>query len=260
MKHINKKMQTIILYTKTDIGKERTTNEDSVASSFINSQSFRNGISYGVLAVADGMGGHEMGEVASEIAAKKFIIDVAENILINTADNIDIKFEEILSKAVETANKEVWLISKNQSNRIGTTLVGAIIANNFAYVVNIGDSRAYLKNKKSIIQITKDHSVVQEMLDGNMITKEQALNHPRENLLTKALGLTEEVKPDFFKQDLKDATLLLCTDGLYRMLNDKEISKTMNGNIYKSANALISLANKHGGIDNVSVAIAKYHD
>ena len=178
-------MLPITLYTKTDIGKERTSNEDSVASLIMNSQSFRSELHYGILVVADGMGGLDKGEVASEIATKKFIEAVTENIFHYTSDNGQIKFKEVLTKAVEAANKEVWAISENQSDRIGTTLVGAIIVDNHIYIVNVGDSRAYLiKPNKSIRQITKDHSAVQEMLDNNVITKEQAKNHPRRNILT----------------------------------------------------------------------------
>jgi len=253
-------MIPITLYTKTDIGKERTSNEDSVASLIMNSQSFRKEFSYGILVVADGMGGHQMGEVASEIAAKTFIEAVTENIFHFTSSNNGlIKFDEVLKKAVESANKKVWEISENQTIKMGTTLVGAIIFNKHIYIVNIGDSRAYLiKPNKSIRQITKDHSAVQEMLDNHVITKEQAINHPRRNILTKALGLSESVTPDIFEQDMEDDTLMLCSDGLYGMLNDNEITKTVNGNIYKTADDLISLANKHGGTDNISVAIARY--
>ena len=253
-------MLPITLYTKIDIGKERTSNEDSVASLILNSQSFRNEFSYGILVVADGMGGHEMGEVASEIAVKTFIEAVTENIFhFSATNNGIIKFDDVLKQAVESANKKVWAISENQANRIGTTLVGAIIFNKHIYVVNVGDSRAYLiKPNKSIRQITKDHTAVQEMLDNHVITKEQAINHPRRNMLTKALGLYESVAPDIFEQDMGDETLMLCSDGLYGMLDEKEITKTVNGNIYKTADDLISLANKHGGTDNISVAIARY--
>lgn len=252
-------MLPITLHTKTDIGKERTSNQDSVASLILNAQSFRNELHYGILVVADGMGGLDKGEVASEVAAKKFIEAVTENIFHYTSINGKIKFADVLTKAVEAANKEVWAISENQHGNIGTTLVGAIIVDNHIYVVNVGDSRAYLiKPNKSLRQITKDHSAVQEMLDNKIITKEQAINHPRRNILTKALGLSETIEPDIFEQDIEDETLMLCSDGLYGMVDEKEITKTVNGNIYKTADDLISLANKHGGVDNISVAIARY--
>jgi len=254
-----KKILPITLFAETNIGKERETNEDSVAFLLLNSQSFNNEMNCGILAVADGMGGLDKGEVASEVATKKFIEAVTENIFHYSSDNGRIRFKEVLVKAVEAANKEVWAISENHPDRIGTTLVGAVIFDKHIYIVNVGDSRAYLiKSNKSIHQITKDHSAVQEMLDNKVITKEQARNHPRRNILTKALGLSETVSPDIYEQEMDDETLMLCSDGLYGMLDEKEIAKTINGNIYKTANNLISLANKHGGVDNISVAIARY--
>src|SRR5690606_27413509 len=120
---------------------------------------------------------------------------------------------------------------------------------------------AYLiKPNKSIKQITKDHSAVQEMLDNHVITREQAINHPRRNILTKALGLSKSVSPDMYELDMRGETLILCSDGLYGMLDEKEITKAVNGNIFKTADDLILLANKHGGIDNISVAIARYSE
>ena len=127
------------------------------------------------------------------------------------------------------------------------------------YIVNVGDSRAYLiKPNESIKQLTKDHSAVQEMLDAKIITEEQAKNHPRRNVITRALGLSETIEVDIFEQDLTDETLVLCSDGLYDMLDENEIKTTVNGSIYKSTDDLISLANKHGGTDNISIAMARY--
>jgi protein phosphatase len=253
-----KKIHPIALVAKTDIGKERNTNEDNVDSLVINPQSFRTELDCKVLVVADGMGGHEMGEVASEIAAKKFIETVKENILHLSNGTENINFEEILTQAVEVANREVWKISEQNPGHVGTTLVGAIIVGNQIFIANVGDSRAYLVSpKKSIHQITKDHSAVQEMFDAKIITKKQMRNHPRRNIITKALGLEKDVTPDIFHEDLKkNNILLLCSDGLYNMIDDREIANTFNGDINKSADDLISLANKHGGVDNISVAIA----
>lgn len=253
-----KKIHPITLVAKTDIGKERNTNEDTVDSLVINSQSPKTELNYNILVVADGMGGHEKGEVASEIASKKFIETIKENILHSSQETKNINFEEILTKAVEVANSEVWKISEQNPGHIGTTLVGAIIVDNHIFIANVGDSRAYLVSpKKSIHQITKDHSAVQEMFDAKIITKEQMQNHPRRNIITKAIGLEKNVIPDIFHEDLKkDNVLLLCSDGLYTMIDDLEIANTINGNINKSAEKLIALANKHGGLDNISVALA----
>jgi serine/threonine protein phosphatase PrpC len=255
-----KKIRPITLFTQTNVGKERDNNEDSVASLVLNANSSKKEFDCGILVVADGMGGHEMGEVASDIAVKTFVEKVLHNILHSSKDKSKIDFSEILEKSVIAANKEVINMAGGKSNRMGTTLVGAIIFDNRAYIANVGDSRAYLvKSKKSLIQITKDHSAVQAMLDANIITKEQAKNHPRKHIITKSLGLNEEIRPDIFEQNLDDGVLLLCSDGLFNMVDDEDIIQAVNGNIYNTAEDLITLANKHGGLDNISVGLASYN-
>ncbi len=254
----SKKIQSLSIFAETDIGKERKTNEDSVASLILTAKSFKKSFDCGILVVADGMGGHDFGEVASGIASKKFIEDTIQNILFFSEKNEKIDFSKILLHSIKAANKEVWKLSKYQTKQIGTTLVGAVIVDNNVFIVNVGDSRAYLViPQKSIKQITKDHSVVQEMIDANVITKEQAKIHPRRNIITKALGLSEEITPDIFEVEINNQTLLLCSDGLHGMINEDEIVKTVNGSIYNSVEDLIMLANKHGGHDNISVALAR---
>ena len=251
-------MQPLILYAKTDIGKQRLINEDSVAFELLGTQNVKTESNYGILVVADGMGGHDKGEIASDVATKQFIKKVREAMQ-KKSDKSDIEYKKILKSAVNAANKEVWKISKQEPNRIGTTLVAAIIVKDNVYIANVGDSRAYLvKPNKYIRQITKDHSAVQEMLDANIITKEQAKNHPRKNVITKAIGISEQIIPDIYEQKISNETLVLCTDGLYGMIEEDDIIKTVNNNIFKSIDALISLANKQGGQDNISIAIAKY--
>jgi PPM family protein phosphatase len=252
------KILKISISAETDIGKERSSNEDCAASLQINVHSFNKELNCGIIVIADGMGGHDCGEVASELASKKFLEVIVQNLYFSSKNGKNVDFNDILIKSVESANSEVWKISRNYNNRIGTTLVGAILIENRVYIVNVGDSRAYLINpKKSICQITKDHTVVQEMVDANMITTEQAKIHPRRNIITKALGLSEHVVPDLFEREINDQTLLLCSDGLYGMVEDDEIKKAVNGNIFKITEKLINLANIHGGHDNISVAIAK---
>lgn len=251
-------MHPITLSSKTDVGKERDNNEDSVVSEILDGIK-DNGFDCAILAVADGMGGYEKGEVASKMATKIFIEEVKQNILQFSNDWSKLEFPKILLKSIKSANKEVWKISNNKSNRMGTTIVGAIIVNDKIFIANVGDSRAYLITpKKSALLITKDHSAVQEMLDANIITKEQAINHPRKNIITRALGLEEDVQIDLFENTLGDKVLMLCSDGLYNMVEEEEIINSINGNISKSADTLISLANKHGGKDNISIALASH--
>lgn len=257
---VKNKLHQITLYAQTNVGKKRDNNEDSVASLQLNSVSSKKEFDCGILVVADGMGGHEMGEVASDIASKTFVEEVLHNILHSSEDKSKIDFSDILERSVMVANKKIISASEKAAHHMGTTLVGAIIIDNRVYIANVGDSRAYLvKSKKSLFQITKDHSAVQEMLDAKIITEEQAKNHPRKNIITKSLGLTEDIRPDIFEENLDDGVLLLCSDGLFNMVDDIDIIKTVNGNVYNSVEDLIALANKHGGLDNISVAIASYN-
>lgn len=254
-------MRPILLYTLSDTGKIRKNNEDSVASVIMNYKSFGMELNYALMVVADGMGGHEMGEVASATASEKFIETITQSIFRSWHNSEKIIFREILLKAVEAANEEVWKISMHRPQRIGTTLTGALISGNYAAVINVGDSRAYIvKPSESIIQITKDHTAVQEMVDAGMITREQALFHPRRNVLTKSIGTTPFVRPDFFEAVLQDNFLLLCSDGLHGMIDEDEICNNLGNDIFKSAETLISLANERGGDDNISVAIAGYRN
>jgi protein phosphatase len=255
------KILRLALFAKTDIGKERLINEDSVAATTIKSHSFRNDLNCGILVVADGMGGHKSGEIASEIASKSLINEVTQRIIQSSVSKENINYREILIESIEVANQNVIKLSESIADTIGTTIVAAIIIDNRIYIANVGDSRAYLVTpKKTMTQLTKDHSAVQEMLNAKIITKEQAINHPKRNLLTKALGLAKQANPDIFEADLKNKVLLLCSDGLYNMVDEKEILNAIAKKIYDSAETLISLANKNGGSDNISVALAKYQD
>ena len=254
-----KDMRSILLFSKTDVGKVRRNNEDSVASVVMDYQSFGLELNYAVLVVADGMGGHDMGEVASATASEKFIETITANIFESWHNSEKIKLRQILINAVEAANNEVWKISMHKPNRIGTTLVGAIISGNHISIANIGDSRAYLIHPgKSIRQITKDHTAVQEMVDAGMISREEAVNHPQKSILTRSLGTTPFVKADIFETNINDNILLLCSDGLYGMVNDSEICEKVESDIYESVGTLITLANNNGGSDNISVAMAMY--
>lgn len=252
-------MRPLSLFTLTDIGKVRKNNEDSVASVVMNYLSFGMELNYAVLVVADGMGGHEMGEVASAAASEKFIEAITGSIFNSWHNSEKIKFREILSKAVESANDEVWKISVHRPHRIGTTLTGAIVSGNYIAIANVGDSRAYLVTpSRSITQITKDHTAVQEMVDAGIISQKAALSHPQRNILTKSLGTSPYVKPDIFEAGIQEQILLICSDGLHGMLDDEEICNTVSHDIVKSAKSLIALAIDNGGFDNVSVALAAY--
>lgn len=229
---------------KTDIGKVRTHNEDSLIVLELGDMH--------VLAVADGLGGHAAGEVASKVA----LIEI-ENYL---RAHLGIENQrETMHQAIAKANKEVFSLSKENPEYagMGTTLVLALVTGNTVLLANIGDSRAYVI-ENGIRQITKDHSLVQELVDNKLITETEAFGHPRKNVITRTLGTEENVLPDFY-QETASGMLLLCSDGLSDMLTDGEILEvtTSAPDLTAACTSLIDLANAKGGRDNITAIMAR---
>jgi protein phosphatase len=202
----------------TDRGKVRRENQDSFFIERIDSK--------GCLAavVCDGMGGEQAGNVASSLAAKTFITHVTEKISSSKLKKPGIR--AIMTQACDEANHLVYEYSCFDSGYtgMGTTLVAAVICEDRTFVLNVGDSRAYKISGKKITQITRDHSLVQEMVDRGEITAEEARNHPRKNVITRALGVNVFVPSDHVHHEVSsEEHALLCSDGLTNMLSDKEI-------------------------------------
>lgn len=240
-------------YTITDVGKVRNENQDCVR--FIQSAV----PSYGVLALCDGMGGARAGSVASEIALTTFISKVTEYL----ADKKNkITTSEKLCLAVETANSLIYERGRtdSQCEGMGTTLVASIIKGKDCFVVNVGDSRAYLISGGKIEQITRDHSFVEEMVGRGTLTREAARNHPRKNIITRALGAEETVLCDIFEPELaKNDLLLLCSDGLSNTLTDEEILEisTDTKDLAGIGRELLEKALSRGAPDNVTVGLIR---
>lgn len=240
------------IIAKTDIGKVRSTNQDSYAAG-----EFQNGVSWAV--VCDGMGGNAGGNIASSTAVKS-ISERITSAYRETMTSSSIK--NLLVTAITNANFEIFDIAaaNEELAGMGTTVVAALVTKKAFYIAHAGDSRAYMISDDGIKQITKDHSVVQELIDRGEITEEQAVDHPRKNLITRALGVDETLKVDFTVEDIKgDETLLICTDGLTNEVDPNEIKRVLAENPYDEvADILVDIANEHGGHDNVTVvAIAK---
>ena len=204
---------------RCDLGRHREHNEDSI---YISEDSYT-GLVYYI--VADGMGGHNGGDVASYFAIKYFNEHVSKNV-----DKIS--GEEILDLFIEAlnyCNTKVYEMSVNNSNLsgMGTTFTIVGLIENKAYCVHVGDSRFYIYNAKDgFKQITKDHSYVMEMVRMGRLTQEQAVSHPQRNVITKAIGIEDNVAADTYILDIESkSTMLLCTDGLSVMVEDKEIEK-----------------------------------
>lgn len=233
----------------TDVGKRRELNEDYIYTSDKTIGSLSN-----LFIVADGMGGHNAGDYASKHTVERVVKTVEE---LKEAQDL----EEIIQEAIYNANAYIYEKSKEESSLsgMGTTLVVATIKDGEVTVANIGDSRMYVVNQE-MKQITKDHSLVEEMVSMGGIDREAARNHPDKNIITRAIGVKELVLADFFAVKLKkDDKLLLCTDGLTNMLKDDEIHHIIESNqdIEVAARALIAAANQNGGRDNISVVLVE---
>lgn len=238
-------------YTITDIGKVRSENQDCVR--FI----APSGTSYGILALCDGMGGAKAGCVASQTALDAFSSAVIDNIAAMKRGG---SFEQAISDAVTLSNEIVYerSLTDEKYDGMGTTLVAAVIKGRKACVVNVGDSRAYLIRKGQITQITIDHSFVEDMVKRGSITREQARNHPRKNVITRALGIEKTVDCDVFTPTVyKNDILLLCSDGLSNTLTDEEILEIVQekGSLEDNAKKLLDLTLSRGAPDNVTVGL-----
>lgn len=234
-----------LLGIETDVGNKRTFNEDSVG--YYEEEDF------GIFVIADGMGGHNAGEVASKIA-----IDTIIEYVINHKK--DRSKEEILNEAILSANRKIYRESLlNEScNGMGTTLVGAFVRGNNLTMVNIGDSRGYILKDGQLVKVTKDHSLVQELLDNGTITNEEAKNHPNKNVITRALGTNPVVTADYYSLDIRGVSkILLCSDGLTNEVSEEDIFRVLQGYNGNQCMELINMSKKNGGRDNISIIIFK---
>jgi len=231
----------------SDMGKKRDINQDVIYSSELPVGNLSN-----LFMIADGMGGHKAGDYASRYAINT-IVDFARQ---SPEKNV----EHILQGSISGANTDIYqLAGSNEAMQgMGTTLVAACICGSDMKVANVGDSRLYLIRQKMIRQITRDHSLVEEMVRMGELDRESARNHPNKNIITRAVGVTASVTADFFDIELQPGdTILLCSDGLSNMLEDEEIRMIMSAqrDILEKAEALIRAANNNGGRDNISVII-----
>ena len=229
---------------KSDVGIVRKLNEDYAG--YIEEEEYK------LYVVADGMGGHNAGEVASEMAVNAVKTYVKENYK-NEGSNV-------LENAILFANKKIYDKARDgvEYKGMGTTLVAALVYGDNIIIANVGDSSCFGINNNSIIKITKDHSLVQELIDSGSITEEEGRNHPKKNVITRALGTNNIVKIDIFKIDMKIYDkYLLCTDGLSNEVLEEEILKETNDiNDYNTAcDKLVLLAKNRGGRDNITVLL-----
>jgi len=234
----------------TDPGKVRSHNEDSVTIISNNNKEY-------VLAIADGMGGHKAGEVASRIAIEHIKDSFYSLETIGTKDTA-VEWLRILVKEI---NDEIFDYAKQnpESKGLGTTLVIAIKTEDYILYGNIGDSSGYVIKNNILHKVTKDHTYVGMLLNNGKLSEESAKSHPGKNLLTRALGANNPIEIDIFDVDTSVKGLFLCSDGLTNMLTDEQIEKILNSDmrVEDTVVKLIKKANSRGGTDNISIAYLK---
>lgn len=232
----------------TSVGKVRPVNEDA----FFVSPPDKSGSLLAV--VADGMGGHNAGEVASSEA-----INVIKDVVLDNEHNA----KEMLIEAINSANSTIYNMSldKQALYGMGTTITACVIEKDKVTAAQVGDSRLYLIRDEMITQITKDHSLVEMLIENGSITKEDAKHHPQKNVITRAIGTDKEVTADIYEFSIcKGDIILLCSDGLVNMVEDEKILSiiTRSRTFEKTADKLIAEAENAGGNDNITVILIKF--
>ena len=239
----------------TDPGKSRAENQDSFLIENCEKASCV------ILALCDGMGGANAGGLASQLSCKAFVNYVYSH-LTNYANRFS-DYPRIMREACEEANGVAFAYSQFGDNLagMGTTMVAAVIKKNGAgYILNVGDSRAYILHRRILRQVSKDHSLVEELLDAGIITTEQAVHHPQKNVITRALGSEYLVEADIFPVSLTPGdTLLLCSDGLSNVVPEEEIGAVLldSADAEAACRDLLDLTLSRGAPDNVSMIVWK---
>ena len=235
----------------SDMGCLRNNNEDSVLAV----------PEHGLVVLADGMGGHNAGEVASRMAVTRIAEQLGEWLPDNSGASLR-DLRRAMAVSVDAANRSIFEAANTNADchGMGTTLVMAVVHQGEMVLGHVGDSRAYLWREGQLKQLTRDHSLLQEQIDSGLLTLAEAAMSSNHNLVTRALGVEDLVLLDVQHRPLEDGDLyLLCSDGLTDMLEDEEIAQELTANAMLDtkmrAQRLIDLANEHGGRDNISVAL-----
>ena len=242
----------------SDTGQKRPHNEDSAVTDS----------SLGLAIVADGMGGYKAGEVASAIAAQLILNEVtAKSVQLEEHKDTEktglSPASKIIRDAISRANSEVYRTAQEvpQCQGMGTTVVVVFYHNNRVSIAHVGDSRVYRMRGHEFTQITRDHSLIQELIDRGFFTPEEAAENTPKNLVTRALGIELNVEVDVQEQEVEAGEIyLLCSDGLNDMVDDEEIHLTLSkysANLVEAAQELVRLANEKGGKDNISVVLVR---
>jgi len=234
---------------KSDKGKVREINQDAF---FVMPEE-------SIFLVADGVGGHNLGELASRMTVAGGATFIKENPIPADADAD--YFRDYFCELLFLVNDHIYGIGQEKAlGNMATTLVMLYLRDDDAYVINIGDSRAYLIRDEEIRQVTDDHTFVNDLVKKGIITKEEAASHPKRNMITRAIGAADDIRPDFFTfKTYPDDIIVLCTDGLYGEVSDEDICSIIikNEHMRGACAELVEAANNNGGEDNITVVAVK---
>lgn len=238
----------------SDIGKTRDKNQDAYYISKDDELE--------LYIVADGMGGHKCGEVASRMA-----LDIVKDNFLNSKKSLDNKDDvlSLIKESIQKANIKIYLesLEMKECYGMGTTITLSYIFKDSILIGHIGDSRAYLIEDGEIEQITEDHSYINQLLKNGTISLEESKVHPKKNIITRAVGTSSIVEVDIFQRKYKEGDiLLLCSDGLYNMLTEEEIYRVFNKGLgmQESCEMLTEMANEKGGLDNITIVAIKFDE
>lgn len=247
----------------SDQGMVRLNNQDSAFSFFFTSETVDDFPDFGVFIVADGMGGHQEGEKASAITARTMAMDIMNRVytpLLKGVQMTDVQQPGIVDVMIEAVRKGNDAVRAEVSDG-GTTLTGVVIRGEAAHIAHVGDSRAYwITPSNGIEKITRDHSVVARLQELDQINEDEAAHHEQRNVLYRAIGQNEEVEVDIHRKRLvPNAHMLLCSDGLWNMVNDDDIYEIIQNtpNPQEACDKLVALANTNGGTDNITAILIK---
>jgi len=251
----------LIVGRHTDVGQERTLNEDSLLTLDFAAVFRSNSTPVGLFAVADGMGGHKAGDAASRLAIQAIARQAVSEILPPAIAGEPLPgVHQWLTATMLAANQSVYDQRQAAGTDMGTTLVMALVVGDTATIANVGDSRAYFLKQAEIVQITTDHSLVERLVATGQIRPEEAINHPQRNIIYRVMGDQPRVEADLFEQRLASGeALLLCSDGLSGMVPDEQIWQIWRtaASPQEACDRLVEAANQAGGIDNITVVIVQ---
>jgi serine/threonine protein phosphatase PrpC len=245
------------------VGKQREINEDSVLALTMTIGGQNANLPFGLFVVADGMGGHQYGEVASNAALRTFAGVIMRKMHSYFFDLPTVMLDESLQEIMSGAILDAHRVVQREAPGGGTTLTAAVIIGQQITLAHVGDSRAYtIQSDKTMQVVSRDHTLVKRLEELGQITADDASHHPQRNVLYRAIGQHESFEPDVTNLPFpKNGTLMLCSDGLWGVVPEAEILTILNlsDSLHSAARALVQAANENGGPDNISVILARMH-